>query len=221
MASLIRAAVIDDHPLFREGVMKLLARTPGIDVVAWGSKAADGVSIARDLAPDVLLIEIKLPDDGAAAVAAIARDFPAIRIVILTVSDSDADLAAMLQIGVHGYLLKGCTGQDIVRAVQRVHSGELCVTPVIAPRLLMEAGRAGGEADDDLSSREEIILAQVRKGLSNKEIARALNVREKTVKHYMIHIMQKLGVGNRYEAALLGRQRASEAFPPPDAGAST
>src|SRR5262249_35428666 len=142
-------------------------------------------------APDVLLIEIKLPDDGAAAVAAIARDFPAIRIVILTVSESDGDLAAMLQVGVHGYLLKGCTGQEIVRAVQRAHSGELCVTPVIAPRLLMEASGAGREAADDLSSREEIILAQVSKGLSNKEIARALNLREKTVKHYMTHIMQK------------------------------
>jgi DNA-binding NarL/FixJ family response regulator len=217
MTNAIRTAVIDDHPLFRDGVMKLLGRTPGIDVVAGGSKAADAVAIARDLAPDVLLIEIKLPDDVAAAVAAVARDFPGIRIVILTVSDSDSDLAAMLQIGVHGYLLKGCTGQEIVRTVQRVHSGELCVTPDIAPRLLTEAGQ---EAADDLSSREEIILAQVSKGLSNKEIARALNLREKTVKHYMTHIMQKLGVGNRCEAALLGqkRQRVAEPFRALDAG---
>jgi two-component system, NarL family, nitrate/nitrite response regulator NarL len=222
MANLIRTAVIDDHPLFREGVMKLLARTPGVDVVAYGSKAADAVSIARELAPDVLLIEIKVPDDGAAAVAAIARNHPAIRIVILTVSDSDADLSAMLQIGVHGYLLKGCTGQEIVRAVQRVHSGELFVTPVIAPRLLTETSQPRQEAADDLSSREEIILAQVSKGLSNKEIARALNLREKTVKHYMTHIMQKLGVGNRSEAALLGqrRQRASKPLSALDAVAS-
>src|SRR5712664_3805114 len=101
MANSIRTAVIDDHPLFCEGVAKLLAGTPGIEVVACGSRAADAVSIARDLAPDVLLIEIKLPDDGAAAVAVLARDFPAMRIVILTVSESESDLAAMLQIGVH------------------------------------------------------------------------------------------------------------------------
>jgi DNA-binding NarL/FixJ family response regulator len=222
MANAIRTAVIDDHPMFRDGVMKLLARTPGIDVVAGGSTAADAVCIARDLTPDVLLIELKLSDDAATAVAAIARGFPAIRIVILTVSDSDVDLAAMLRIGVHGYLLKGCTGQEIVLAVQRVYSGELCVTQSIAPRLLTEAARPGQEAADDLSSREEIILAQVTKGLTNKEIARALNLREKTVKHYMTHIMQKLGVGNRYEAALLGqkRKRAAGLFPPPDAGAA-
>jgi two-component system, NarL family, nitrate/nitrite response regulator NarL len=215
MVNSIRTAVIDDHPLFCEGVMRLLARTPGVDVVACGSMAADAVSIARDLAPDVLLIELKLPDDGAAAVATIAREFPAIGIVILTVSDSDSDLAAMLQIGVHGYLLKGCTGQEIVRTVQRVHSGELCVNPIRPPRPLAEASRARQEAADDLSSREEIILAQVSKGLTNKEIARELNLRVKTVKHYMTHIMQKLGAGSRNEAALLGqkRQRASEPFP--------
>jgi DNA-binding NarL/FixJ family response regulator len=216
MTDPIRTAVIDDHPLFREGVVRLLARTPGIDVVACGSTAADAVSIARDLAPDVLLIELKLPDDGAAAAAAIARKHAGIRIVILTVSDSDSDLAAMLQIGVHGYLLKGCTGQEIVRAVQRVHAGEACVTPSLPSRLLNEASRPVQEADEELSSREEIILTQAGKGLTNKEIARALNLRQKTVKHCMTHIMQKLGVGSRYEAALLGqeRQRASKSFSP-------
>src|SRR5215467_2233024 len=136
MTDSIRTAVIDDHPLFREGVVRLLARTPGIDVVACGSTAADAVSIARDFAPDVLLIELKLPDNGAAAASAIAREHPGIRIVILTVSDSDSDLAAMLQIGVHGYLLKGCTGQEIVCAVQRVHAGDMCVTPALPLRLL-------------------------------------------------------------------------------------
>lgn len=223
MANSIRTAVIDDHPMFREGVVKLLARTPGIDVVAFGSTAADAIRIARDLAPDVLLIEIKLPGDGAAAAATvIARDHPTVRLVILTVSDSNSDLAAMLQAGVCGYLLKGCTGQEIVRTVQRVHAGDQCVTQAIAPRQPGGAGGPGRDAADNLSSREEIILAQVSKGLTNKEIARALNLREKTVKHYMTDIMQKLGVGNRYEAILRGqkRQRLSESFSPLDAGAS-
>jgi len=221
MTDSIRTAVIDDHPLFREGVVRLLSRTPGIDVVACGSTAADAVSIARDLAPEVLLIELKLPDDGAAAASAIAREHPGIRIVILTVSDSNRDLAAMLQIGVHGYLLKGCTGQEIVRAVQRVHAGEMCVTPSLQSRQLSEATRPVQEAAE-LSSREEIILAQVSKGLTNREIARALNLREKTVRHCMTHIMQKLGVGNRYEAALLGQKRrhVSRPFAPLEALAS-
>jgi DNA-binding NarL/FixJ family response regulator len=220
--AMIRTAVIDDHPMFREGVVRLLATTPGIDVVACGSTAAAAVSIARDLAPDVLLIELKLPDDGTAAASAIAREHPGVRVVILTVSDSDSDLAAMLQIGVHGYLLKGCTGQEIVRAVQRVYAGEMCVTPLLPTHLLTEASRSVREAAGDLSSREEIILAQVSKGLTDKEIARALNLREKTIKHSMTHIMQKLGVGNRYEAALLGqkRQGASRSFSPLEAAAS-
>jgi two-component system, NarL family, nitrate/nitrite response regulator NarL len=221
----IRTAIVDDHPLFREGVAKLLARTPGVEIVADGSTAVDAVNIARQLAPDVLLLDLKLPDDGAAAASTIAREHPSVRVVILTASDSDSDVAAMLRLGVHGYLLKGCTGQEIVRAVQRVYAGEFYVTPSLAARLLTEmaipAAKAG-DGSEELSSREEIILAQVSKGLTNKEIARALNLREKTVKHYMTNIMQKLGVRNRLEAVLVGqkRPRPSAPFSPIDATAS-
>ena len=221
----IRTAIVDDHPLFREGVAKLLARTPGVEIVADGSTAVDAVNIARQFAPDVLLLDLKLPDDGAAAASTIAREHPSVRIVILTASDCDSDVAAMLQLGVHGYLLKGCTGQEIIRAVQRVYAGEFYVTPSLATRLLTEItmpAEKAGDGSEELSNREEIILAQVSKGLTNKEIARALNLREKTVKHYMTNIMQKLGVRNRLEAVLVGqkRQRPSAPFPPIDATAS-
>jgi DNA-binding NarL/FixJ family response regulator len=210
MTNPIRTAIIDDHPLFREGVAKLLARTPGIEMVADGSTGIDAVNIARELLPDVLLLDLKLPDDGAAAASTIVREHPCVRIVILTASDCQDDVAAMLQLGVHGYLLKGCTGQEIIRAVQRVHAGECYVTPSLAASVLTKmrtpaSMRSGGS--EVLSDREEIILAQVSKGLTNKEIARALNLREKTVKHYMTHIMQKLGVRNRLEAALMGQKR--------------
>ena len=225
MTNPIRTAIVDDHPLFREGVAKLLARTPGVEIVADGSTAIDAVHIARQHLPDVLLLDLKLPDDGIAAASMIAREHPSVRIVILTASDCDSDVAAMLQLGVHGYLLKGCTGQEIVRAVQRVFAGEFYVTPSLAGRVPTEtsdpAPKAGDEPEE-LSGREEIILAQVSKGLTNKEIARALNLREKTVKHYMTNIMQKLGVRNRLEAALMGqkRQRAPESFPAIGATAS-
>jgi two-component system, NarL family, nitrate/nitrite response regulator NarL len=225
MANPIRTAIVDDHPLFREGVAKLLARTPGVEIVADGSTAVDAVNIAQQFLPDVLLLDLKLPDDGVAAASTIAREYPGVRIVILTASDCDSDVAAMLQLGVHGYLLKGCTGQEIVRAVQRVYAGEFYVTPSLAARLLTEMSTPAQKGDDgseELSSREEIILAQVSKGLTNKEIARALNLREKTVKHYMTNIMQKLGVRNRLEAVLMGqkRQRASAPFPYMEATAS-
>jgi two-component system nitrate/nitrite response regulator NarL len=221
----IRIAVIDDHPLFREGVAKLLARTPGIEIVGDGGTAVDAVNIAQQLLPDVILLDLKLPDDGTMAASTIASEYPEVRIIILTASDCDNDVAAMLQLGVYGYLLKGCTGQEIVRAVQRVHAGEFYVTPSLAARLLMEMSTPAAKGDDgseELSSREEIILAQVSKGLTNKEIARALNLREKTVKHYMTNIMQKLGVRNRLEAVLMGqkRQRPSGSFPTVGATAS-
>ena len=210
MTKPIRTAIVDDHPLFREGVAKLLARTPGIEIVADGSTAADAVNISQQIAPDVLVLDLRLPDDGVKAASTIAREHPSVRIIILTASDCDSDVAAMLQLGVHGYLLKDCTGQEIVRAVQRIHAGEFYVTPSLAARLLTEMSTPAPKPDDsseELSSREEVVLAQVSKGLTNKEIARALNLREKTVKHYMTNIMQKLGVRNRLEAVLMGQKR--------------
>src|SRR5262249_39924284 len=115
-----------------------------------------------------------------------------------------------------------CTGQEIVRAVHRVYAGEFYVTPSLAARLLTEMSTPApkaGDCSEGLSSREDIILGQVSKGLTNKEIARALNLREKTIKHYMTSIMQKLGVRNRLEAVLMGnkRERAPGPFLPMDA----
>jgi two-component system, NarL family, nitrate/nitrite response regulator NarL len=219
----IRIAVVDDHPLFREGVARLLARTPGIKIVGDGSTAVDAVNIAQQFLPDVILLDLKLPDDGTMAASTIVREYPRVRIIILTASDCDSDVAAMLQLGVHGYLLKGCTGQEIVRAVQRVHAGEFYVTPSLAARLLTEMNTPAANGDDgseEISSREEIILAQVSKGLTNKEIARALNLREKTIKHYMTKIMQKLGVRNRLEAVLMRQKRQRPSGPFPTVGAT-
>jgi two-component system, NarL family, nitrate/nitrite response regulator NarL len=225
MANPIRTAIVDDHPLFREGVSKLLARTPGIEIVADGSTGLDAINIARQLLPDVLVLDLRLPDSGVNAAETIAREYPAVHIIILTASDCDSDVAAMLQLGVHGYILKDCTGLEIVRAVQRVYAGEFYVTPSLAARLLTEMSTPTPKPDDrseELSGREEVVLEQVSKGLTNKEIARALNLREKTVKHYMTNIMQKLGVRNRLEAVLMGqkRQRASGPLPRVDATAS-
>jgi DNA-binding NarL/FixJ family response regulator len=224
MSNPIRTAVIDDHPLFREGVTKLLARTPGIEIVGDGSTANDAVNIAQQLQPNIILLDLSLPDNGVGAVSTIAREHPGVRIIILTASESETDVAAMLQLGVHGYLLKGCTGQEIVRAVQRVHAGEFYVTPALAARLLTQMSSPATskveENSEELSSREELILAQVSKGLTNKEIARGLNLREKTVKHYMTNIMQKLGVRNRLEAVLMGQKRLRSSKPSPHANST-
>jgi len=208
MPNPIRAAVVDDHPLFREGVTKLLARTPGVEIVADGSTASEAIAIAQRFLPDIMLLDLKLPGGGIEAATTIAREFPAVRILILTASDCDEDVATMLELGARGYLLKGCTGQEIVRAVQGVCAGEFYVAPALAAKSLTQRSNpAPIAAEEELTNREEIILAQVTKGLTNKEIARELNLREKTVKHYMTNIMQKLNVRNRLEAALMGQKR--------------
>lgn len=212
MTKEIQVAIVDDHPLFREGVSQLLARAAGVEVVAEGATAREALNIAREVVPDVMLLDLRLPDHGAVAASTIVREHPAVRIVILTASNCDGDVAAMLEVGVHGYLLKGSSGQEIVRAVRRVGAGEFYVMPSLAARLLMEKRPTEQKMSDGpeglLSSREEAILGEVSKGLTNKEIARSLSLREKTVKHYMTNIMQKLGVRNRLEAVLVGQARA-------------
>ena len=227
MSDPIRAAVIDDHPLFREGVITLLARTPGIEIVADGSTASEAVDIARRLRPDIMLLDLRLPgDDGIAAATTIGRECPTVRILILTASECDDDVATMLERGARGYLLKGCTGHEIVRAVRGVCGGEFHLAPSIEARSSRlrskSAPVAAKTAEEALTEREELILAEVTKGMTNKEIARKLNLREKTIKHYMTNIMHKLNVRNRLEAALRGqkRQHPSGAIPPTDVTSS-
>jgi DNA-binding NarL/FixJ family response regulator len=206
----IQVAVVDDHPIFRDGVVATLKRVPEFDVVAVGASANDAVLIAEKHLPDVMLMDINMPGSGIDAAKKICSSCPVIKILMLTISENVDDLLAALEAGARGYILKGVSGPDLVKTMIAVHRGDSYVTPSLAARVLSRMTKAPARAsapktapcDDRLTFREEQILKQVSDGLTNKEIARKLQLSEKTVKHYVTNILQKLQVRNRVEAAL-------------------
>lgn len=212
MEKRIRVAVIDDHPIFREGVIHTLKSAKFFDVVGEAGTQEDALRIAKEIRPDVMILDISMPGGGVATANAINSVCPEIKLVMLTVSELEENVTASLQAGAQGYLLKGTSGPELTRVVKSIHDGESYVSPGLAARLLtqLQAGPAPETKSEkaSLSAREEAILDQVSLGLTNKEIARNLNVSEKTVKHYMTSIMNKLQVRNRVEAVLYMRRKS-------------
>ena len=200
--------------MFRDGVIHVLRTSKLFDVVGEGSCATDAVNLAKTQHPEVMLLDVSMPGGGIEAATAIAAQDPDVRVVMLTVSEQEEDVAAALQAGARGYMLKGTSGSDLIRIVQSVHRGESYITPGLAARLLtvmQQSSKTRQEKNvlSDLTLREEQVLDQVSRGLTNKEIANSLNLSEKTVKHYMTTIMQKLNVRNRVEAVLQFRTKVT------------
>jgi DNA-binding NarL/FixJ family response regulator len=208
MTETIRIALVDDHPLLREGVASTLEAEPDIEVVGQGGNAEEALSLASDLLPDLIMLDVSMSGGGINAARTIAAACPVVKIVMLTVSEDEDDVLAALKVGARGYVLKGVSGPELV------NSGESYVTPSLAATLLGELREQHKEkksAPDPLSeltSRERQILELVSTGRSNKEIADEIFLSEKTVKHYMTNILQKLQVRNRVEAALLAQKSA-------------
>lgn len=212
MSQSIQMVIVDDHPLLREGVAHTLRAEPDIEVVGEGETADDAIRLARDLLPDVILLDITMPGGGVHAARSIAATCPVTKIVMLTVSEEEEDVLDAFKAGAQAYILKGVAARELVGILRAVCAGEVWVTPKLAASLLMDATRAAAkpEAADEplnaLTEREHEILTLVAEGLSNKEIGQQLFLTEKTVKHYMTNILQKLHVRNRLEAALLVRK---------------
>src|SRR5712691_2423830 len=179
MPHAIRIAVIDDHPMFREGAVQIFACMDDIEVVAEGATAADALKVAEELRPDVMLLDISLPGGGVEAAASIARVCPSVRAVMLTASESELDVASALQAGARGYILKGSSGAEVVETVRAIFQGGSYVAPSLAARSLIQMGRrtesAAAKPVSDLTFREEEILALVSRGMTNKEIANRLH----------------------------------------------
>ncbi|WP_027481363.1 LuxR C-terminal-related transcriptional regulator [Deinococcus pimensis] len=214
-SDVIRVVVVDDHPLFRDGVVMTLQHESDMHIVGQGGSAADAIHLATTVAADVMLLDLNLPGGGIHALREVTRSNLVTRVVMLTVSEDEADVLAALKNGARGYVIKGVTGPELRDTVRSVHAGEVRITPVLASGLLFElAGVPRGPSTDpldELTSRERQILEGVAAGHSNKEIARDLGLTEKTVKHYMTSVLQKLQVRNRVEAALLAqRERRRE-----------
>lgn len=211
MTDLLQIAIVDDHPLFRSGVADALRRHGGFEIVAEGGSADEAIAIAGAKLPDVMLLDVSMPGGGIRAVREISRAFPVVKVVMLTVSEAEDDVTASLRAGARGYILKGVAARELISILRAVAAGDVYVTPSLAATLLFEltgapSGRPAGSLLDELTEREREILEKVAGGDSNKEIAAALQLSEKTVKHHMTNILQKLQVRNRVEAALIAKQ---------------
>lgn len=209
MPERLHLAIVDDHPLFREGVAHTLSAQPDMEVIAQGESAADALRIAAESMPDIMLLDVSMPGGGLNAVRDIAAAYPVIYLVMLTVSEEEDDVTAALRSGARAYVLKGVAARELVRILRSVAAGEVYVTPSLAASLLFEltGGKPGAPPSplEVLTERERQILERVAAGDSNKEIGAQLHVSEKTVKHHMTNILQKLQVRNRVEAALVAR----------------
>jgi DNA-binding NarL/FixJ family response regulator len=215
MKNNIRIVIVDDHPLFREGVALTLATDPSIEVIAEGQSSEDAIRLAEEHLPDVMLLDISMPGGGIEAAEAISLSCPVVKIGMLTVSEREDDVMKSLNAGASGYILKGVGGKELIDIVKRLSIGESYITPQLAARMLSEikpqtAASQRQDVFSDLTAREEQILESISRGLSNKEIGRELNITEKTVKHYVTNVLQKLQVRNRVEAALLAQKRSLE-----------
>ncbi|HEX8047199.1 LuxR C-terminal-related transcriptional regulator [Rhizobium sp.] len=207
MTTAISLAVIDDHPLFREGVVRSLVEIGGFSIVGEGSTRDDAVRIATEARPDVLLMDISMPGGGLEAIPLILEHVPDQKIVMLTVSEASDDVTTALRSGAKGYVLKGVGSRTLVEILRTVASGETYVAPTLSARLISGQGAAPAKADfiRELTDRESEVLQLVATGLSNKQIGLKLDLHEKTVKHHMTQIFTKLGVANRTEAAMAFR----------------
>ncbi|MEQ1955167.1 response regulator transcription factor [Mesorhizobium sp. CN2-181] len=206
----ITIGVVDDHPLFREGVIRSLAETGRFEIVAAGCTAEDALRIAGDQRPDILLIDLSMPGGGHNAIKPILTRNACQCIVVLTASESSDDVIAALNAGVKGYVLKGIGSRSLAEILSAVNEGETYVSPSMSAHLLSAlagTSRSGNVTDPivTLSDREREVLRLVGSGLSNKTVGLQLNLTEKTIKHHMSRILSKLNAKNRTQAAMFLR----------------
>lgn len=217
----IKIAVVDDHPLFREGVTRSFGEIEDFEMVGEGGSRDDALRIVRELCPDVMLMDISMPGNGLEAIAEALDHCPDLKIVMLTVSETSEDIATALKLGAKGYVLKGVGSRGLADVVRTVASGESYVSPALSARLIAGLSASPPKPDllSELTDREQEVLRLVASGLSNKRVARELDLHEKTVKHHMTRILSKLKVTNRTEAALALRdatdQRSATERPQP------
>jgi DNA-binding NarL/FixJ family response regulator len=202
---MIRVLIVDDHPIVREGVAAVLERERDIEVVGAVGTIEEGLHSVPKLRPDVVLLDLKLPDaDAIDGVATFARE--GVGIVMFTAYDADDDVFRAIRGGARGYLLKGSPAAEIAEAIRQVHAGQSYLSPRVATKLVRGVTQPRGRTGL-LSARERGVLRLVAAGLSNRQIAETLSISERTVKVHVTAIFNKLGADNRAQAVALAAER--------------
>jgi len=213
MSDRITIVVVDDHPLFRQGVVAALQQEPDFQVVGETDSGEQALQLARTLMPQVMLLDVSMTGwNGITTAEKVSIACPATAIVMLTVSDDKDRLLAAFKAGARAYVLKGVSAQELARVVRAAAAGEVYVSQSLAGEMLVSLTQ--GKAPDplqELTSREREILALIGNGFTNRQIGEKIFLSEQTIKHYVTNILQKLQVRSRVEAALLANRHASGA----------
>lgn len=198
----IRVLIADDHPVVRSGLVMIIQYATGIETVAEASTGTEAVQLFRQHRPDVVLMDLKMPEMGGVdAIAAIRQEDPNARLIVLTTYDGDEDIYRGLKAGARGYLLKNVTRQELIEAIQRVHAGQKYIPAEVGARLSERM------SSPQLTERERQVLLLMTEGKNNQEIATALNISEGTIKFHVNGILRKLGVCDRTQAVLVALKR--------------
>ncbi|MEU3164221.1 response regulator transcription factor [Streptosporangium sp. NPDC006930] len=202
---MLRVMIVDDHPVVREGLRGMLEADPGITVVGEAASGDEAVVRAGELTPDVILMDLRMPDgDGVSATSRILTGRPESRVIVLTTYETDADIVRAVEAGAAGYLLKDTSRADLLAAIRSAARGETVLSPSVATRLVT---RMRAPVTESLSPRETEVLSLVARGLTNAEIGRALFIGETTVKTHLLRVFGKLGVSDRTAAVTTALDR--------------
>ena len=218
----LRVLIADDHPLFRGGLRALLAGEPSIELVGEAETGTEAIELTGRHSPDVVLMDLTMPNtDGIEATRRIVAEQPEVAVLVLTMLEDEASLAAALRAGARGYLLKGADGTEAVRAIHAVAAGEVIFGPEVAAPVLGRLRENGEEITaslPDLTEREREVLELLAQGHANPVIAARVFLTEKTVRNYVSSIFRKLGVDNRVEAVIRAREAGLGHAPAPRDG---
>jgi len=210
----IRVLIVDDHAVVREGLRTFLELQDGLEVAGEAGDGEEAVAEAERLRPDVVLMDLVMPKlDGVHAMLALRERVPGARVVILTSFLDDERLLPAIRAGAAGYLLKNVQPQELARAVRAADAGEALIDPAVAARLVdaIAGGESQAEQRDRLTPREREVLALIGRGYANARIALELGIAEKTVKTHVSHVLSKLGVADRTQAALYAAKLGPQA----------
>jgi DNA-binding NarL/FixJ family response regulator len=211
MSDQVRVLIADDHPVFRDGLASLLATQPDVAVVATAADGAEAVRLSAELAPDVVVMDLQMPEmNGIEATRAIAEAQPDVRVLVFTMGEEDGTVLSAMRAGARGYLVKGADSPDIERAITAVARGEAIFGPGVAERVLGYLTRPLSARDDvvfpELTDRERDVLELLAGGHGNGDIARSLSLSPKTVRNNVSSIFAKLQVADRSEAIVRARR---------------